>query len=199
MNFPFNVFGGMGGSYPPYQLPGLTAGFLMGIPMGSPFGFPLGPSMGMPLLQPLAQPRFKANEWLALQVIVALTDAAVVVGVVMALDGVVDVADVAAAHNDEMTLNVVDTREVDVMVADNGEAAPVTLEEDGRRMTTKTPIRQARRIRLPLALPSSEDEPKLAMRTLATESKDPATNIDQLEHQTGNDEASRTWTQDTDE
>ncbi|GAU93448.1 hypothetical protein RvY_05387 [Ramazzottius varieornatus] len=88
----------------------------------------------------------------------ALTDAVVVI----ALDGAVNVA-------------VVDNGEVDVILADNGEAAPGTMEEDGRR------------IKLPSVLPGSEGEPKSAKKTLATDSKDPTAHMDQLEHQTGND------------
>ncbi|GAU96090.1 hypothetical protein RvY_07581 [Ramazzottius varieornatus] len=96
----------------------------------------------------------------------ALTNPAVVVGaawgypaVVMALDGAVDVAA---------------TREVDVIVTNNGETAPGTVREGGGST-------------------SSEGEPKSAKKTLSTDSKDPTTHIDQLEHQTGNDGVSRTW------
>ncbi|GAU89388.1 hypothetical protein RvY_01943 [Ramazzottius varieornatus] len=46
---------------------------------------------------------------------------------------------------------------------------------------------------LPSVLPGSEGEPKSAKKTLATDSKNPTTHMDQLEHQTGNDGASRTW------
>ncbi|GAV03583.1 hypothetical protein RvY_13979 [Ramazzottius varieornatus] len=91
--------------------------------------------------------------------------------------------------------DAVDTREVDVIVANNGESAPGTMEEDGRRMTIKTSTRRARRIKLPSVLPGSEGEPKSAKKMLATDSKDPTTHMDQLEHQTGNDGPSRTWKQ----
>ncbi|GAU96243.1 hypothetical protein RvY_07714 [Ramazzottius varieornatus] len=121
----------------------------------------------------------------------ALTDAAVVVEAVMAPDGAVDVV---IADNEETTLDVVDTREVDMIVADNEEAVPVTLEEDGRRMTTRTLLRQARRIKRSSVLPSLEGEPKSTKKILATDDKDPTMILDQLEHQTGNDEASRIWT-----
>ncbi|GAU89124.1 hypothetical protein RvY_01712 [Ramazzottius varieornatus] len=49
------------------------------------------------------------------------------------------------------------------------------MKEDGRRTTTKTSTRPARRIKLPSVLPDSEGDPKLAEKTLATDSKDPTT------------------------
>ncbi|GAV05918.1 hypothetical protein RvY_15974 [Ramazzottius varieornatus] len=79
------------------------------------------------------------------------------------------------------------------MTARHGrEACPETIEEDGRRMPTRTTNRQARRTKSPSALPGSEGGPQSTKRTLATDSKDLTTQMDQLEHQTGNDEASRT-------
>ncbi|GAV05490.1 hypothetical protein RvY_15615 [Ramazzottius varieornatus] len=108
----------------------------------------------------------------------ALTDAVVVVRAVIALDGAVDGAvDVA----------------VDVIVTDNGDTAPGIAEEGGPRKATRTSTRRARRITLPSVQPGSEGEPKSPKKTLATDSKNPTTHMDQLEHQTGNDGASRTW------
>ncbi|GAV08424.1 hypothetical protein RvY_18115 [Ramazzottius varieornatus] len=63
----------------------------------------------------------------------------------------------------------------------------------GNSASTRTSTRRARRITLPSVQPGSEGEPKSAKKTLATDSKDPTTHMDQLEHQTGNDGASRTW------
>ncbi|GAV06349.1 hypothetical protein RvY_16358 [Ramazzottius varieornatus] len=88
----------------------------------------------------------------------ALTARAVVVGVVMAPAGAVDVA---AGNKEETTLDLVarESREVDAVVADNGKPAPETMEEDGRRMTTRSTIRQARRIKSPSALPGRRADP----------------------------------------
>ncbi|GAU98033.1 hypothetical protein RvY_09236 [Ramazzottius varieornatus] len=64
------------------------------------------------------------------------------------------------------------------------------------RKATRTWIRRARRITLPSVQLGSEGEPKSAKKTLATDSKNPTTHMEQLEHQTGNDGASwtRKWT-----
>ncbi|GAU89859.1 hypothetical protein RvY_02361 [Ramazzottius varieornatus] len=96
----------------------------------------------------------------------------------MALDGAVDVAA---------------TREVDVIVTDNGETALGTVKEGGPRKATRTSTCRARRFSLPSELPGSEGEPKPAKKTLTTDSKNPTTHMDQLEQQTGNDGVNRTW------
>ncbi|GAV05512.1 hypothetical protein RvY_15633 [Ramazzottius varieornatus] len=120
----------------------------------------------------------------------ALTDAVVFVRAAMALDGAVDEAvDVAV----DIAVDVAATREVDVLVTDNEETAPGTKEEGGPRKATRTWTRRARWINLSSVLPGSEGEPKSPKKTLATDSKNPTTHMDQLEHQTGNDGASRTW------
>ncbi|GAV04208.1 hypothetical protein RvY_14520 [Ramazzottius varieornatus] len=114
-----------------------------------------------------------------------LTDAVVVVGAAMALEGAVDVAVEVAV---EVAVDVI----VDVIVTDNGDTAPGTAKGCPRK-ATRTWTRRARRITLPSVQPGSEGEPKSAKKTLSTDSKNPTTHMDQLEHQTGNDGASRTW------
>ncbi|GAU88164.1 hypothetical protein RvY_00910 [Ramazzottius varieornatus] len=68
-------------------------------------------------------------------------------------------------------------------------------------MAVTSSIRQAKRLKLPLVLPGSEGKPKSTMRTIATDIKkptipasDPTINLEQLERQTGNNQASRKWT-----
>ncbi|GAV04895.1 hypothetical protein RvY_15101 [Ramazzottius varieornatus] len=61
------------------------------------------------------------------------------------------------------------------------------------RKAISTSTRRARRINLPSVLSGSKGEPKSAKKTLATDSKNPTTHMDQLEHQTGSDGTSRTW------
>ncbi|GAU98410.1 LOW QUALITY PROTEIN: hypothetical protein RvY_09562 [Ramazzottius varieornatus] len=104
----------------------------------------------------------------------------------MALDGAVDVAlDVAV----DAAVDVA----VDVIVTDNGDTAPGNYGGGWPRKATRTSTRRARRITLPSVQPGLEGELKSAKKTLATDSKNPTTQMDQLEHQTGNDGASRTW------
>ncbi|GAU91587.1 hypothetical protein RvY_03814 [Ramazzottius varieornatus] len=78
---------------------------------------------------------------------------------IILLDGAVDVA---VGDNEETTLDLVVTRVVDAIVAENGKPAPGTMGEDGRRMLIRTTIRQARQIKFPSALPGSDGEPKSA-------------------------------------
>ncbi|GAU91295.1 hypothetical protein RvY_03577 [Ramazzottius varieornatus] len=253
----------MTGAYAPYQMPGLTTGFLMGFPLGPPFCFSPGPSAGTPLLGTLAQPRFTADEWLILQgmtanqlataatqpaapsinpgapaiqpsslrvsqassyhasavinspvgtgrpdvkinlgsigpprkpfdhqtevgatvgvavLMAALTDAVLVEGAAMALDGAVDVAvDVAA------------TREVDVIVTDDGKTTPGTAEEGDPRKAARTWTRRARRINSRRYYQVRRASPIRRRPSRRTAETQPHT---WTEHQTGNDGASRTW------
>ncbi|GAV07983.1 hypothetical protein RvY_17750 [Ramazzottius varieornatus] len=68
------------------------------------------------------------------ELMAARMDAAVVEGTV-----------VAVGHNEHTTFDVVDTREVNVILGGNGEPAQGTMEEDGRRMAIRTSTRQTRR------------------------------------------------------